>query len=726
MSITSAAKRRKLSPSENKSDSQAHDDFYKRAAGWDLEQDYEQRPRKQKKKEKESSRLPIKTAEGRLEQSRLPETISDDGESWLELDEEPAQQASETLQAQKEVVVSTRQQIIDAKEDLARIASMINENPEENASGFRSLGVIASTKNPTIKNLALATQMAVYKDVIPGYRIRPLSQGDREEKVSKDIRHLRSFEQSLIHSYQIYLKDLATCAKRGLGDNPEAKAGVRAVAISCACALILAVPHFNFRGELLKILVGQLSGRSLNSANFVKCHDTLIELFQSDDDGVASLDAVSLLTKMIKARNFQVDESVLSLFLHLRLLAEFSSKASQNRIDKNDPDDQSHRKKLKAKREFRTKKQRKLLKEQKAVEKDFKEADAVVSHEERDKMQAETLKMVFVTYFRILKARTPHLMGAVLEGLAKYAHLINQDFFGDLLEALKDLIRDTDRASLDARDQEDILEDTTENHHDTQATDIHISSQQLRNPPDTTRETLLCITTAFALLEGQDAARSATALNLDLTFFTQHLYKLLPTLAVHPDLELSSKTPRLPDPDDTTTTTTTSSTSSNPPTSSSSTTPPTASSAAKINIHHPSALLLRSLASALTPRSTPPTQLAAFTKHLHTSSLHFPEKTTRGAVALLTALAKHQGAKIGSLWRSEERKGDGVWDPYLAVGGDVGGMGMGMVGHGKGEARWGNPFASTVWEGELLRLHYAPEVREGVRGLEKVVGRIGA
>lgn len=34
--------------------------------------------------------------------------------------------------------------------------------------------------------------------------------------------------------------------------------------------------------------------------------------------------------------------------------------------------------------------------------------------EQRDRMQSETLKLVFVAYFRILKARVPHLMGAVL------------------------------------------------------------------------------------------------------------------------------------------------------------------------------------------------------------------------------------------------------------------------------------------------------------------------
>jgi nucleolar complex protein 3 len=55
------------------------------------------------------------------------------------------------------------------------------------------------------------------------------------------------------------------------------------------------------------------------------------------------------------------------------------------------------------------------LKEEKALQKDMDQADANVFHEERDRMQSECLKSVFATYFRILKLRIPHLMGAVLE-----------------------------------------------------------------------------------------------------------------------------------------------------------------------------------------------------------------------------------------------------------------------------------------------------------------------
>lgn len=677
MTVIPAAKRRKLSPTDSsgagsspstlvaQSDGPGPDDFFTRAAGWNLEQDYEQRPRKQKKKEKENTRLPIKTAEGRIEPLQVTEVKDEDQDSWLSSGEEEDRTQKASVVAEAEVpAIPIRQQIIEAKEELARVASLINEDPEEHVGGLKTLAQIAASTNPTIKKLALATQLAVFKDVIPGYRIRPIAEADQTDKVSKEVRRLRAFEQTLVASYQNYLKELAKCAKYASGEASEATASLASVAIPCACALLLAVPHFNFRGELLKILVAKLSERRVDS-EYNKCRESLEALFRNDEDGTSSLDAVKTVTSMMKARGYRVDESVLNTFLQLRLLTEFSSKGSQNHIDKPAKEDG---KKPKFKKEFRTKKQRKLLKERKIVEKEFKEADAVVSHEERDRMQAETLKLVFVTYFRILKARSPNLMGAVLEGLAKYAHLINQDFFGDLLEALKDLITDANTLlNTDPKDEEQGQEDTP---------------LAIR---DATRESLLCIITAFALLEGQDASRAAAGLSLDLTFFTSHLYKTLYALSMHPDLELSSKSLRLPDPH-----------SGSPP--------PTASN--KVNLQTTTVLLLRSLNSILTPRTVPPLRLAAFTKQLFTSTLQLPEKSTLATLGLLQNVTKTHGRKIAALWNTEERRGDGVFDPL------------------RGDLEGSNPFASTVWEGELLRLHYCPGVREAVKGIEKTVGDV--
>lgn len=48
---------------------------------------------------------------------------------------------------------------------------------------------------------------------------------------------------------------------------------------------------------------------------------------------------------------------------------------------------------------------------------------------------------MFVTYFRVLKTvgHSP-VLSPVLEGLAKFAHLINVDFFNDLMGALHTLL----------------------------------------------------------------------------------------------------------------------------------------------------------------------------------------------------------------------------------------------------------------------------------------------
>ena len=77
----------------------------------------------------------------------------------------------------------------------------------------------------------------------------------------------------------------------------------------------------------------------------------------------------------------------------------------------------------------------------------------------------ECLKLLFVLYFSILKNPRPTpLLPAALQGLSKFAHLVNIDFFKDLMKVLKELI---------VRDEGNV------------------------------QHCLLCIVTAFELLSGQ-------------------------------------------------------------------------------------------------------------------------------------------------------------------------------------------------------------------------------
>jgi nucleolar complex protein 3 len=72
-------------------------------------------------------------------------------------------------------------------------------------------------------------------------------------------------------------------------------------------------------------------------------------------------------------------------------------------------------------------------------------------------------------------------------------------------------------------------------------------------------------------------------------------------------------------------------------------------------------------------------------------------------IGLLGRITKTHEKKIAALWNTEERRGDGV---FHALGGEVEGS---------------NPFAATVWEGEMLRKHFSPAVRDGMKVIEKNV-----
>ncbi|KAK8114305.1 nucleolar complex-associated protein [Apiospora kogelbergensis] len=669
------AKKRKLTPppsdDDGRSNAKAQKAFFKNAASWDLEQDYETKARKAQAKVKESTRLPIKLADGRLQhmQATADDAADDAGsvvsdEDWLDASDASGVEDEAEEEEPEAPRIPVAQQIREAKEELAKIATLVQEDPEDNAGAFKALAKIGQSRVPAIQKLAMATQLSVYKDVIPGYRIRPQTEDGPKELVSKGVRTLRGYEQAMVAGYQGFIKELTKQAKLGRGEAVGKGQTVANVAITCACTLLNSVPHFNFRTDLVKILVGKLSTRRVDN-DFEKCAASLIKLFEDDEEGRPAFEAVGLLSKMMRARDYQVDEIVLNQFLHLRLLSEFSGKASTDHVEHADG---PRAKKLKNKKDIRSKKQKKLDKEQKALQKDMDQADAIVSHEERERMQSETLKLVFASYFRILKARVAHLMGATLEGLAKYAHLINQDFFGDILEALKDLIRSADAA--ENGEEEDEEEERFE-----------------ATPRNTARESLLCTVTAFALLAGQDAHNSRGDLHLDLSFFTAHLYKALLSLSTHPDLELGAKSLHLPDPDAPSAT--------------------AAKSRNKINLQTTTVLLIRSLTAILLPpwniRSVPPLRLAAFTKQLMSASLHMPEKSAQAVLALLADVGGTHGRKVAALWDTEERKGDGVFNALSE------------------SVESSNPFATTVWEGELLRRHYCPKVREGVKIVEKAM-----
>jgi nucleolar complex protein 3 len=57
-----------------------------------------------------------------------------------------------------------------------------------------------------IRKLSILSQLAIFKDIIPGYRIRSLTDIEKAEKVSQMVARTRDWEQGLVAVYQTYLR----------------------------------------------------------------------------------------------------------------------------------------------------------------------------------------------------------------------------------------------------------------------------------------------------------------------------------------------------------------------------------------------------------------------------------------------------------------------------------------------------------------------------------------
>ncbi|KAG6820591.1 hypothetical protein H0H93_014507 [Arthromyces matolae] len=496
------------------SDSSDHD-------GSDVEMAYEKAPRKRRpswepEKDKLIKGLPIKLPSGNVQSTGkvtfAPSEESSESEEELEpqIEEQPKiDDVSTGARFGRPSVVdvvsnkSKAARIHAAKEQIGGICQEIVSDPESSLGLLRRLHTFSLSEistpthpepvpnDPTIRKLAMLSQLAVFKDIIPGYRIRALTDKEKTEKVSQMVARTRDWEQGLVTVYQAYLRSLEAELK--------ARSDLADIALKSMCTLLQEATHFNFRVNLMSCIVARLSKKSWDSSSDL-CLSTLIHVFREDLTGVASLDVVRLLNRMIKERRFNVHPEVLSCLLHLRLKTELGVRASDSSADKPQKKESSSKaasRRAKGKRtelQHLSKKAKKVLKEKQEIEKEFREAEAEVDKEERASTHTETLKLLFVLYFRILK--NPHptpLLPAALQGISRFAHLVNIDFFKDLLSVLKDLIfREVDEVNSGNVDP---------------------------------------------IIKSADNMRHREALNIDLSDFVSALYALIPPLSLMPGID---------------------------------------------------------------------------------------------------------------------------------------------------------------------------------------------
>ncbi|KAI9010651.1 nucleolar complex-associated protein-domain-containing protein [Hyaloraphidium curvatum] len=431
----------------------------------DQERDFEKLPRAAFRPKNLSNRLPIKLADGSIAYQNEPVPVeqipSATVEEPSETDSEPGGATADIGAASIDVEGADSDEDVDdpevafatKKEKLARLASGILEDPEGKVASLKALLSLTSSPDGRIKRLGMLTQLAVYRDIVPGYRIRPRTEAEKQIKLSKEVKKRQNFEESIVSSYQSYVQLLEKTAKafcsltrQDISQlNPNTLADLKesaVVAVRCQTALLISLPHFNYRSELLHSVVARMAREDGTSIGASSCA-AIVQLFENDVSGEVSLEAVKAIAKMVKERHFRVGRRVLDTFLHLKLDAARR---------KGEKDDSVAEKKPASKPKVHVSKfQRKMAKQQKEVERTLKEAEAEVSMEEKAKQQTETLKHVFLAYFRVLRACRDRkiafwtdtlgmdLVLSTLDGLSRYTHMIDVDFFTDLLGTLKDM-----------------------------------------------------------------------------------------------------------------------------------------------------------------------------------------------------------------------------------------------------------------------------------------------
>ncbi|XP_044096072.1 nucleolar complex protein 3 homolog isoform X2 [Neovison vison] len=396
--------------------------------------------------------LPIKDKSGIIPQTREKPVIDskqdEEDEEELELEEEIVEDPIRELTLE-EHLIERRKKLQEKKMHIAALASAILSDPESNIKKLKELRSMLMEQDPdvavTVRKLVVISLLELFKDITPSYKIRPLTEAEKSTKIRKETQKLREFEEGLVSQYKFYLENLEQMVKdwkqRKLKKSNvvslKAYKGLAEVAVRSLCELLVALPHFNFHNNIIVLIVPLMNDVSKSVSEM--CCEAVKKLFKQDKLGQASLGVIKVISGFVKGRNYEVRPEMLKTFLCLRI------KEIEVKKDTEDINKPKKFMTFKEKRKTLSRMQRKWKKAEEKLERELLEAEASESTEKKLKVHTETLNIVFVTYFRILKkAQRSPLLPAVLEGLAKFAHLINVEFFDDLLVVLHNLIESGD------------------------------------------------------------------------------------------------------------------------------------------------------------------------------------------------------------------------------------------------------------------------------------------
>ncbi|KAF6199744.1 hypothetical protein GE061_006042 [Apolygus lucorum] len=388
-----------------------------------------------------------------------------------------------------EMLALREQNINQYKYKIGLLSSSLLEDPHNKVMNIARLLEIFDEWSPelqvTLKKLVTVSLLEVFKDILPAYQIK--HQDEPNVKLRKETRDLQNFEKSLLKGYRGYLTRLEKLASRlykKKGDTrPKTAKDITLgeLAVKSFCELLIAHPYFNYSNNIVRLVVPYLDNANQNVRSCVS--ECFKHIFTQDKRGELILEIVRKINELVKTRKHAVRPDVVAVLSHLKIKDVNLDQIKEAEIKEKKLQDKKSRIINLSKKE---KKRQKRIAE---VEKELLETKAEENKQTRLTLLTETTKMVFTVYFRILKsAPTSGLLSETLQGLAKFAHCINLEFYHDLVIVLNRLMADGELK---------------------------------------VKEQLNCVLTVFKILSGQ-----GEALNIDPNKFYAHLYANMVHVAI--------------------------------------------------------------------------------------------------------------------------------------------------------------------------------------------------
>lgn len=444
--------------------------------------------------------LPIKTKDGGIV-SRRGEIVAKTKRRKIADENAVETVAEESTKPAESLVkpeIRTTDMILERDEEIERqkfyigvMCASILESPETKTKNLSALlDLIAPATQCgkvnmfVVRKLAMISMVEVFKDIVPEYRLGIID--TESQKLKKTTLARVNFENELLLQYKKYLVLLEGLTQpvqrkhRGSGSKSLEDLQLAEVAVQCMCDLLNAHPYFNYGMNVGQMLVTLLNSDVESVRQRVRT--CFCSLFKSDTRYDLSKHIVRHLNQLVKKKEHNVHPEMVSCLKYLPIKDFNLNAVKENELKM---------KKLEAHKSRvinMSRQERKRKKKLAELEKELFETKAEESAQIKQKKLTELTKLVFTIFFRILKvAPKSKLLSVTLEGLSKFAHTINIEFFSDLVEVLNSLLVDENLGC---------------------------------------REQLHCIQTVFTVLRGQ-----GEVLNIDPARFYTHLYKNL--LSVH-------------------------------------------------------------------------------------------------------------------------------------------------------------------------------------------------